>query len=126
MLKNDIHTPSYKILAVRSISGFSTVNSSNNFKHPKLRKEELRNGCRLGLNTWADTAYSGKHAYVEEFLIGKIVTAMGSSSSLGKLNNLAAHVLYAYDHEDGSVLLLEHNNTIYLDDTMQDSLSNPM
>ena len=37
-----------------------------------------------------------------------------------------AHVLYAYDHEDGSVLLLEHNNTIYLVDVMQDSLSNPI
>ena len=50
---------------------------------------------------------------------------MGFSSSLGKLENLAyAHVLYAYDHEDGSVLLLEHNNTIYLDDAMQDNLSN--
>ena len=52
---------------------------------------------------------------------------MGFSSSLGKLYNLAyAHVLYAYDHEDESVLLLEHNNTIYLGDAIQDNLSNPI
>ena len=64
---------------------------------------------------------------MEKFLIGKTVTAMAFSSSLGKLENMAyAHVLYAYDHEDRSVLLLEHNNTIYLGDAMQDSLSNPI
>ena len=35
-----------------------------------------------------------------------------------------AHVLYAYNHEDGPILLLEHNNTIHLGDIMQYSLSN--
>ena len=79
------------------------------------------------MDIWADTGCSGKHAYVEESLIGKTVTAMGFSSSLAKLENLAyAHVLYAYDPEDGSALLLEHNNTIYLGDAIQDSLSNPI
>ena len=79
------------------------------------------------MDIWADTGCSGKHAYVEESLIGKTVTAMAFSSSLGKLENMAyAHVLYAYDHEDRSVLLLEHNNTIYLGDAMQDSLSYPV
>ena len=127
ILKNNRFTPSYDILTVRSIRGFSTVSSTNNFRHPKLSKEELRNGCKLGLHTWADTGCSGKHAYVQEYLIGKPVTVMGFSSSLGKLENSAyAHLLYAYDHDDGSVLLIEHNNTIYLGDTMQDSLSNPM
>ena len=81
----------------------------------------------MGLDTWADTGYSGKHAYVKEIIVGKTVTAMGFSPSLGKLENLTyAHVLYAYDQEDGSVLKLEHNYTIYLGNTMQDSLSNPM
>ena len=52
---------------------------------------------------------------------------MSFSSSLGKLENLTyTHVLYAYNHEDGSVLLLEHNNTIYLRDAIQDGLSNPI
>ena len=35
-------------------------------------------------------------------------------------------MVYAYDNEDGSVLFLEHNNTIYLGDAMQDSQSNPI
>ena len=91
----------YKILSVRSIREFNTVSSINDFRHPKLSREELRNGCKLGLDTWADIGCEGKHAYVEEFIIGKTVIAMSFSPSLGKLENLTyAHVLYAYDHED--------------------------
>ena len=79
------------------------------------------------MDTWADVGCAGKHAYVEEFIMGKTVTAMSFPPSLGKLENLTyAHVLYAYDHEDGSVLLLEHNNTIYLGNAMQDSIFNPI
>ena len=93
---------SHKLLKVSSIREFNTVNSIDNFKHPRFNKEELRNGCNLRLDTWADIGCAGKHAYVEEFIIGKIVTAMDFSSSLGKVENLTyAHVLYAYDHEDG-------------------------
>ena len=63
----------------------------------------------------------------EEFIIGKTVTATGFSSSLGKLDNLPyAYVLYAYDHTEGSVILVEHNHTIYVGDNMDDSLSNPI
>ena len=93
------HNLSSRVLAVKTISKLNINNTFNNFKHPELSKEELRNGCKLGLDTWADTGCSGKHAYVEEFLIGKTVTAMGFSSSLRKLDNLPyANVLYAYDH----------------------------
>ena len=68
-----------------------------------------------------------KHTHVEEFIIGKTVTATAFSSSLGKLDNLPyAHVLYAYDHEEGSFILIEHNNTIYMRNNMDDSLSNPI
>ena len=35
-----------------------------------------------------------------------------------------AHVLYAYDHQDGTTLIIEHNNTIYLGEDMEDSLCN--
>ena len=45
---------------------------------------------------------AGKHPHVEEFVLGKTVTAKGFSSSLGKLDNLpGAHVMYAYDNAEG-------------------------
>ena len=89
--------------------------------------EDLRLGCKLGIDSWVDTGCAGKHAHVEEFIIGKTVTATGFSPSLGKLENLPyAYVLYAYDHAEGSVILLEHNNAICMGNKMDDSLSNPI
>ena len=44
---------------------------------------------------------------------GKIVNATGFTPSLGSMNGLPiAHVVYAHDALDGSVLLLECNNYI--------------
>ena len=57
------------------------------------------------------------------------MTATGFSSSLGKLHNLAyiyVLLLYVYDYEEGPVVSIKHNNTIYMGDNMDDSLSNSM
>ena len=54
-------------------------------------------------------------------------SATGFSPSVRKLDNLPyVHVLYAYDHRDGSTLAIEHNNTTYLGGEMKDSLCNPI
>ena len=112
---------------MRTICELTSFQLHDNFKHPRLSQEELDQGGRLGIDSWADTGCSGKHAYVEEFVIGRTVTATGFSPSLGKLDNLSyAHVLYAYDHHDGTTSIIEHNNTIYLGEQMEDSLCNPI
>ena len=49
----------------------------DSFRHPLLTHDEKNNGARLGIDTWADTACAGKHAYVEELVIDKVVTASG-------------------------------------------------
>ena len=99
----------------------------DNFRHPILTENEHNNGCRLGLDTWADTSCAGKHAYVEEFIEGRSVTATGFLPSLGSVSNLPiANVLYAYDTVDGQVFILESNNAIYLGADMDDSLQNPI
>ena len=117
----------YRFSTFKTIKEVKTGYSCDSFRHPKLSDEDLRLGCKLGLDSWADTGCAGKHSYVEEFIIGKTVTATGFSPSLGKLENLPyAHVLYAYDHAGGSVILLEHNNAIYIGNNMNDSLSNPI
>ena len=67
----------------------------------------MGSGCRLGLYSWAGTSCSGKHAYVDEFVEGESVNV-------------------ASDKEDGTVVLLEHNTTIYMGDYMIDSLANPI
>ena len=112
---------------VTRISKTTTTHPSDSFRHPALTSHEHANGCRLGIDSWADTCCAGKHCYVQEFIEGKMVTASGFTSSLGKLENLPiANVVYAYDDPGGFVLLLECNNSIYLGDQMEDSLLNPI
>ena len=97
------------------------------FVHPQLTDDEHNSGSRLGLDSWADTACAGKHAFVEEFVMGRFITAKGFTQALGQLDNLPiANVLYAYDTQDGHVLILEANNCIYLGNEMEDSLANPI
>ena len=117
----------HQFSALRTISELTSFHSHDNFKHPRLSQEELNQGGRLGNDSWADTGCSGKHAYVEEFVIGRTVIATKFSPSLGRLDNLFyAHVLYAYDHHDGITSIIEYNNTIYFGEQMENSLSNPI
>ena len=99
----------------------------DSFRHPQLNGNELAEGCKLGIDLYADTSCSGKYAYVEEFIEGKQITATSFSSSLGTMKGLPmANVTFAYDMNDGSTILLEHNNTIYLGNKMEDCLANPI
>ena len=44
---------------------------------------------------------------------------------MGSIDNLPiAHVLYAFDKEDGTVVLLEHNSTMHTGDEIIDYLAN--
>ena len=51
----------------------------------------------------------------------------GFTSILGSIYKRSiAHVLYTFDKEDGTVVFIEQNKTIYMGDDMIDSLDNPI
>ena len=114
--------------SIRFTIGFtSSSHLITNFKHPVLTSEEMLSGTRLGFDSWADTSCAGRHAFVESFVEGKSVNAVGFSTSLGTLSNLPiANVLYAYDTAQGNTLIIENCNAIYLGEKMDDSLVNPV
>ena len=87
----------------------------------------MKSGCRLGLDSWSETVCSGKHSYVDEFFESNSVNVTGFTYTLGSIYNLpVAHVLYAFDKEDRTVVLLEHNNTIYMGYDIINSLASPI
>ena len=105
----------------------SALSTHTNFRHPTLTKTELQYGCKLDIDSWADTCCAGRHAHVLEFIEGKTVSATGFSSELGSLTDLSmANVAYAYDTPHGEILILIVNNAIYLVDHMTDSLAKPV
>ena len=101
--------------------------SQHKFHHPPLTDHEYRHGCRLGIDSWADTSCAGRHAHVLEFIEGRSVTAQGFATSLPSIDNLSiANVAYAYDSPSGETYILVINNSIYLGSLMDDSLLNPI
>ena len=124
-----LDTKTVRIKSVFSIVAMIANSSFNpdTFRQPKLSNDEMKEGTRIGIDTWADTSCAGRHAYVEEFVLGKFVNASGFTSQLGTIKSLPiAHVLYAYDDENGKTIILESNNAIYLGEMMEDSLMNPI
>ena len=85
----------------------------------------MRNGCRLGIDSFADTCVAGKHAHVIEFIDGKEISAKAWDGH--KTQNLRiANVAYAYDTPDGETLILIFNQSIYGGELMEDGLVNPI
>ena len=99
--------------------------SIENFSHPHLTPLELKNGCKLGIDSYADTSVAGKHAHVVEFVEGKTVTARSWDNH--KTTNLnIANVAYAYDTPTGQTIILLMNQAIYGGTKMTDSLLQPI
>ena len=85
----------------------------------------MKQGCRLGIDSYADTSCAGRHAHVIEFVDGKEVTARAWDNHT--TNNLKiANVAYAYDSLNGQVLILIVNQSIYGGSLMNDSLLQPI
>lgn len=112
------------ILSVRN--NITTIHATKTHKHITLTKSEFVQGCKLGLDSWADTCCVGKHAHIDAYVDGKSVTATGFASSLPVLDNIPiVNCSFAYDNEKGQTFLLQINNAIYLGDNMDHSLLCP-
>ena len=53
-----------------------TNSNAGTFCHPILSDIEHVEGCKLGIDFWADTCCAIKHAFFEEFIVGKNVTVL--------------------------------------------------
>ena len=98
---------------------------SSSFTPPTLTQFEMQNGCRLGIDTYADTSCAGKHAHVINFIDGTSVTARSWNNSATE-NLRIADVAYAHDLPTGQVIILIVNQAIYGGDMMEDSLLQPV
>ena len=85
----------------------------------------MQQGCKLGIDSYADTSVAGKHAHVIDFIDGKKVTAKAWNNQ--KTTNLnIANVAYAYDSPTGQTIILLVNQAIYGGNMMEDSLLQPI
>ena len=75
----------------------------------------------------ADTSCLGKHSYVEEFVAGCTITAIGFTIAIGSTKDVPIEkVLYVYDLSYGTTIILDHKNKIYTGSYIVDLTSNPI
>ena len=86
----------------------------------------MKKGCRLGIDSHADTSCVNKHAFVESFVEGMTVDAIPFDGSLGKASNLSiVHAIYAVDNKSTfRTHLIRICNAIYIP-TMDQALLCP-
>ena len=88
------------------IATLASTKIARNGQSPELMQEELVNGSRLGFDSYDDTCCAGRHAKVESYVKGKMVTANGFANTMSSLKNIPiAKMLYAYDSPDGEVFV---------------------
>ena len=94
----------------------SSINSEKQPMNIPLTDEEMKRGCKLGMDSHADTSCVNKHAYVESIVEGMVVDAIPFDGSLGKASNLPiVHAIYAIDNPlTFSTHLIRICNSIYI------------
>ena len=92
-----------------------------------LTPEEIHNGCKLLLDSGADTCVAGKHAWVVEINEGYTANAHGFDDSSKALEGLPiVNVKYAYDDKiTGETIIIELNHCIYLGGKKTDGILCP-
>ena len=97
----------------------------HNIPREYLTHDELLNGCKVLLDSGADTCVAGKHAWVVDVIEGISATAHGFDDSASSLENLPiVNVKYAYDRPDtGEVVILEINHCIYMGNKKVDAIA---
>ena len=83
---------------------------------PELTSNELRKGCRLGVDSHSDTTVVGKHAKITAIIEGQTVEAFPFAKSFGSIKNLPiVNAAVAYDHPVMCrTLILNLNHSIFV------------
>ena len=88
-----------------------------------LTPEELRFGCRLGLDSHADVHCIGRHARILEVFHGRSCNVQPFNDSYSPMTNVAtANACFAFDTTEGQTYILEVNQALDFTDSMEHSL----
>ena len=105
-----LHIASLRTTVFTLSNAFIQVKSFGSSTH-NLTNEELSVGCKLGIDTHADSSCAGRHIRILEYISGKKynVTPFHDSyapkTDVGMINGVVA-----VDNPDGSGYILELNN----------------
>ena len=122
-------------IILRGVNAFSTYRISGKSSQqqkiqstpPDLSEKEMLEGCRMGIDTHADSSCAGKHVRIIEFIDGKKYKVTPFHEDYEPINNIGMiNGIVAVDNEDGSGYILELNNFLNFTDTMEHTILVPM
>ena len=94
---------------------------------PNLLEKEMLEGCRMGIDTYADSSCAGKHVRIILFIDEKKYKVTPFHKDYKPIDNIGMiHGIVAVDNEDGSGYILELNNFLNFTDTMEHTILVPM
>ena len=80
---------------------------------PALTEEELRAGCRLGLDSHADMTCVGRHAHIHEIYHGKLCNVFPFNDSYEPIKDITTvNAAFAYDTDEGQTYIIELNQCL--------------
>ena len=89
------------------------LSTSTSITNYTLTDIELRDGCKAGLDTWADTCCVGKHAHVREVLEGKVANANGFANNLPTVMNIHIEIFIPLRDDYPSLSPYRNDNKNY-------------
>ena len=117
---------------VVNLSAFSIQFSSSDIqiasskKGSSLTNSEMKQGCRLGMDSHADMTCVSRHARIMEIYHGKSCVVMPFHDSYKSMKNVqTVNAAYAYDTNDGNTVILRINQALNFSDGMENALLCP-
>ena len=94
---------------------------------PSLTEYEMSHGCKLGIDTHADSSCAGKHVRILEFISGKSFSVKPFLDTYEPRNDVSLiNGVVAVDTDDGNGYILELNNFLDFTKSMNDSILVPL
>ena len=120
----------YNVCGLRTIQLNDTIISAVNNKTKRKRllsQEEIELGCKMGIDTHADTSCAGRHVRIMEYVDGKVFNVAPFHSDYQPIKEVRLiNGVVAVDLENGSGIILELNNFLDFTESMEDSILVPM
>ena len=125
-------TSSISVYHIYNVSSFSFIRvatnklskiSSAKQVNTPLTKDELLEGCRLGLDSHADISCASRHVRINEIFHGQTCNVTPFNDSYSPMQNIhTANVSYAADTAEGQTYIVNVNQSLDFTSSMNHSL----
>ena len=129
LLKSILSKPALLNTITNQVSSFHiirNIHSSRGSFNNQLTEDDLREGCRLGIDSHADVSCVGKHARITEVFQGKAYNVQPFNDLYKPMKDIrTVNAAFSHDTTDGRSYVLHINQSLDFTNSMEHSLLCP-